>query len=272
MSHPHLTTRQIWEAIMEKWLSLWSIGQEGTMNDFQSIKNAGFAGIEIWAEQYRSREYLDYAKQVGLKIGIHLPFHDLNLATPDSVVYERTFNVLTEWIEILSQYGGQHATFHGGYAWSSEERDETLVRVKKRLLQLDEKAKQHGIDLLLENLIPDKLNYCHHIASNVEEWLELVHFANIKACLDIGHLAVMGNDLEETIGKLGNSLGAVHLSDNDGKVDLHLLPGEGNDLANALYGYLTKYQFAGPVVYEINPYKYSLKDITDHLSKVEENV
>jgi len=253
---------------MERWLSLWSIGQEGTLSDFQAIKNAGFAGIEIWAEQYRSKEYLEYAKQLGLKIGIHLPFHDLNLATPDPFVYERAFHVLTDWIETLSEYGGQHATFHGGFAWSSEERDETLVRVKKRLLQLNEKAKQNGIELLLENLIPDRLNYCHHIASNVEEWLDLIQFANIKACLDIGHLAVMGNDLEETIGKLGSSLGAVHLSDNDGKADLHQLPGEGNNLSKGLNDYLKNIHYSGPVVYEINPYKYSLQDIIGHIAKV----
>jgi len=253
---------------MEKWLSLWSIGQEGTLSDFQAIKNAGFDGVEIWAEQYRSKEYLEYAKQMELKIGIHLPFHDLNLATPDNVVYERTFNVLAEWLETLAEYRGLHATFHGGYAWSSEERDETLVRVKKRLLQLDEKAKQYGIDLLLENLIPDRLNYCHHIASNVDEWLDLIQFANIKACLDIGHLAVMGNDLEETIGKLGSYLGAVHLSDNDSKADLHQLPGEGSNLSKGLNDYLKNNHFSGPVVYEINPYKYSLQDIIDHITKV----
>ncbi|QQZ08984.1 sugar phosphate isomerase/epimerase family protein [Heyndrickxia vini] len=253
---------------MEKWLSLWSIGQHGTLSDFRAIKQSGFNGIEIWAEQHRSKEYLEYAKQVGLKIGMHLPFHDLNLATPDPVVYERTFHVLTEWMETLSIYGGQHATFHGGYAWSSEERDETFIRIQERLLLLNEKAKQYGIELLLENLIPDKLNYCHHIASNVEEWLDLIHKANIKACLDIGHLAVMGDDLETTIAKLGSALGAVHLSDNDRKSDLHLLPGEGENLSKDLNSYLEANQYSGPIVYEINPYKYSLQDIIEHITKV----
>jgi sugar phosphate isomerase/epimerase len=202
---------------MENWLSIWGIGQNGTLKDFIEIKKAGFDGVEIWGEHIRSKEYLEFAKQSGLKIGLHLPFHDLNLASPDPVVKSRTFTVLTDWLELLSEYGGLHATFHGGYAWSSEEREETLIRARDFIEELEEKAKQLSVEILLENLIPDRLNYCHHVASNLEEWIHLVNETGIKACLDIGHLAVMGNDLEETIFKLGSTLGAVHLSDNDGK-------------------------------------------------------
>ncbi|SFC90939.1 Sugar phosphate isomerase/epimerase [Bacillus sp. OV322] len=255
---------------METWLSLWSIGQLGTIDEFKEIKIGGFDGVEIWAEQLRAKEYLEYAHQSNLKVGVHLPFHDLNLATPDHAVSERTIQVLTEWIETVTKYGAKHATFHGGYAWSSEERDESVVRVNERILRLKKAADENGIELLLENLIPDRLNYCHHIASNMDEWIQLVNSANIKACLDIGHLAVMGTSLEEAINRLGDSLGAVHLSDNDAKSDLHLLPGEGNNLSSGLFEYLRNQNFNGPVVYEINPYKYSLKDIIAHLSKVKE--
>jgi sugar phosphate isomerase/epimerase len=252
---------------MKNWLSIWSIGQNGTFKDFVEIKEAGFDGIEIWCEHIQSKEYLDFAKQIGLKVGLHLPFHDLNLASPDPVVRARTFALLTDWIERLSEYGGLHATFHGGYAWSSEEREETLIRARDFILSLGEKAKLLGVELLLENLIPDKLNYCHHVASNVEEWIDLLNETGIKACLDIGHLAVMGNSLEETIIKLGDSLGAIHLSDNDGKSDLHLLPGEGNSLSKNLFEILKNQNFDGPVIYEINPYKYSLQEIVHNFLK-----
>lgn len=75
----------------------------------------------------------------------------------------------------------------------------------------------------------------------------------------------MGNDLETTIKQLGSYLGAVHLSDNDGRSDLHLLPGEGINLSAGLNGYLANQKFSGPIVYEINPYKYSLKEIINYI-------
>ncbi|WP_419392960.1 sugar phosphate isomerase/epimerase family protein [Cytobacillus praedii] len=250
---------------MEKWLSTWSIGQQGKLNDFENIKEAGFEGVEILTEQLRAIEYLQYAKRSGLKVSIHLPFHDLNLATPDPFIYERVSSVLSKWIELIAEYGGYHATLHGGYAWSSEERYDSLLRVKERLVILGEKANQLGIELAFENLIPDKLNYCHHIASNVEEWISLINETSVKACLDTGHLACMGGNMEETIERLGNSLVAIHLSDNDRNSDLHLLPGEGGDITKGLFHFLEKSSFKGPIVYEINPYKYSLEDIFTHL-------
>ncbi|MCQ6265966.1 sugar phosphate isomerase/epimerase [Fictibacillus sp. WQ 8-8] len=253
---------------MEKWLNSWSLGLNANVNDFTRIKKAGFEGIEILAEQNNAHHYLKFASDLGFKVGLHLPFHDLNLATPDSIVYERTFNVLSQWLAKLAEYGGKHATFHGGYAWFSEERNESLIRVKERILKLNEVAMQHGVELLLENLIPDKLNYCHQIASNVEEWIDLITAANVKACLDIGHLDLMGDALETTIDQLAGSLGGIHLSENDGKSDLHLLPGEGNHFTEGLEGFLEKQFFDGPVIYEINPYQYSIQDIINHVSNV----
>lgn len=249
---------------MEKWLSLWSIGQEATLQDFEKIKAAGFVGVEIWAEHLRADEYLQYAKKSGLDIGIHLPFHDLNLATPDETVSERMITVNREWLKKLADAGGKHAVIHGGQSWSSEEKEESLKRVRERLTVINEFAEAHQIDLLLENLIPDKLNYCHIIASNVEEWVGLVHDTNVKACLDTGHLAVMGAPLKETIEALNTSLGSVHYSDNDHRSDLHLIPGEGEQVAKGLIDYLEAANYQGPIVYELNPYKYSLDDILAH--------
>lgn len=252
---------------MKQWLSIWSLGQKRSLKEFEEIKEAGFEGVEIWAEHLRAVEYLNFAAYHELEIGLHLPFHDLNVATPDPIIEDRMFSIMFEWIERLAEYGGNHATLHGGYAWASEDREETIIRVKERISLLRKKAKQNNVELLLENLIPDSLNYCHYIASNVHEWLDLIHDTNVKACLDIGHLAVMGEDPEETICKLGNDLAAIHLSDNDCLSDLHLLPGDGKNVSKSLLNLL--HHFSGPIIYEINPYKYTLKDIVEYITMKE---
>ncbi|SDM93001.1 Sugar phosphate isomerase/epimerase [Fictibacillus solisalsi] len=251
---------------MEKWLNSWSLGLDAGLSDFERLKEARFTGIEVLAEQRKAADYLEFAHRSGFNVGLHLPFHDLNLATPDSVVYERTFSILTDWIKRLADYGGTHATFHGGYAWFSEEKHECLERVAERILRLDEVAKPYGIDLLLENLIPDHLNYCHQVASSLDEWVDLIKNTQVKACLDTGHLNLMGNELKEAVDRLGACLGALHLSENDGKTDLHLLPGDGNQFTKNAGEHLTNCQFSGPIIYEINPYKYSLQQIIDHQS------
>ena len=252
---------------MEKWLSLWSIGQQGELADFKRIKEVGFDGVEIWAEHIRANDYLNYAKECELRIGIHLPFHDLNLAAPDDVVKERMLSINKEWIQKIAGAGGEHAVIHGGLAWSSEERGEALTRVKDRLRDLNEVARANNVDLLLENLIPDKLNYTHVVASNVEEWINLVRETNVKACLDTGHLAVMNESLKETITRLNKLLGSIHYSDNDGQSDLHLIPVEGENVAADLFDSLKEIDYQGPVIYELNPYKYSLNEILCDFAK-----
>lgn len=252
---------------MEQWLSLWSLGQKGVKKDFERIRNAGFDGVEVWAEHQCSMEYMEYAKDNDLKIGLHLPFHDLNLASPDTVVGDRTLSVNTEWLQRLAEYNGEHAVLHGGYAWASEERTEALQRVAERLGILAGTAKQNHVDLLLENLIPDKLNYSYIIASNVKEWASLVHNTKVQACLDTGHLAVMGASFQEAFEELGDRLASIHYSDNDAVSDLHQLPGEGKNVVSGLFEVIEQRNYQGPIVYEINPYKYSLNEILQYKTK-----
>lgn len=250
---------------MEKWLSLWSIGQSRLPDDFKRIKEAGIVGVEIWAEHLNAEVFLDYAREANLKVSVHLPFHDLNIATPDLVVAERTSEVIQNWLKRIAQYNGDHAVIHGGYSWSIEERETAYQNVKERLAFLSSIAEENGVKLLLENLIPDRLNYCHFIASEIDEWIYLLNDTGLQACLDVGHLAVLGADLESTIKKLGKTLAAVHYSDNDGKADLHLLPGKGQNVASDLFHILDEINFSGPIIYEINPYQYSMDEIVTHI-------
>lgn len=246
---------------MDKWLSLWSVGQNYRGQGFSKIKKAGFEGVEIWAEHQCAIQYLEFAKQHDLKIGMHLPFHDLNLATPYEVVATNVLTITKQWIKTLADYGGRHAVIHGGSAMASEDRDKVYLKMISRLNELNNFAKNYDVELLFENLIPDGLTYMHIFPSSVEEWKDVLKKTNTNACLDVGHLAVQGDDFIETVDSLGESLKSIHLSDNDGVSDLHLLPGEGTVLKNDPIAYLKKVNYQGPIVLEINPYKYTPDDV-----------
>lgn len=253
---------------MDKWLSLWSAGQKRTLSDFEEIKKAGFTGVEIWAEHLRNDDYFAYAKEVDLEVGLHLPFHDLNLATPFEKVNEFITTITTEWLERLGELGGGHAVIHGGSAMASEEQDKDREVMMNRLSKLNKIAEENNVELLFENQIPDSLNYVHIFPSSVDEWIYILRETNTKACLDTGHLAILGAPLKETIKKLGDRLKSVHYSDNDSISDLHLLPGEGNNKQAGLVGALKEINYDGPIVFEVNPYKYSLEDILKHPSVI----
>ena len=67
--------------------------------------------------------------------------------------------------------------------------------------------------------------------SNPDDACELIDTLNAEAggrhfgfCLDIGHACLTGNKIGEFIRQLGDRLTALHIHDNDGLEDLHMVP------------------------------------------------
>ena len=88
----------------------------------------------------------------------------------------------------------------------------------QRLTRLLELAERNHITLALENV--DNIEYLDLVFSRL-------HSDCLGFCYDSGHeFAVSGKFL--LLNKYGSMLKALHLHDNNGKEDQHLLPGEGH--------------------------------------------
>lgn len=252
--------------MINKWLSLWSIGEAHSLEDLKLIKQAGFVGVEIWGDHKESEKSLLYAQKCNFEIGMHLPFRDLNLASTDESIGNKTVEVMKEYLDKLAYYGGIHAVIHGGWVIKDEDWITSSELLKKRLKHLNDYANQYGIILLYENQIPASSSTKHIFPSDLIEWLDTLESTHTKACLDLGHLYVQGDSFYKTVDKLGDFLEAVHISDNDGKADLHMLPGDGDMFKKYSLDYLSEINFKGPLVYEINSMNYSLNEILENLS------
>ena len=176
-----------------------------------------------------------------------------------------TGNRNREWLRRVHDVGGVHAVMHGGYAASAVDRGVKLPRLVEFTSTLRVEAAELGIELMLENLIPDKLGYSHIMASNLAEWTQLVAEIGCGAVLDTSHSAASGIALGDVFEALGPSVRAIHLSDNDGVSDLHLLPGDGNDVTAGLAALLSGIGYDGVITYEISPLRYSLGDVLAHI-------
>ena len=252
---------------MPAWMSLWSLGSDLSPADFRAIHALGFEGVEVWAEHGGSDKHLQWAVEAGLAVGLHLPFHDLNLATPDPVVADHVMHVQLGWLARLAAVGGRHAVLHGGYAWAAEDRRGAVERATERLRELGQLANRQGVRLLLENLCPDKLGYTHWVASTMDEWLDLLKATGASACLDIGHLAVMGTELSLALKQLGSRLQSIHYADNRREADEHLWPGDGSGITRGVWDTVDRMGYEGPVIYEINPYIYLREDLLGRIKQ-----
>ncbi len=248
------------------WLSMWGAGERPTDHDFAAVRECGAVdGVEIWTEHPAADWEIAAAARHGLQVGIHLPFHDLNPVSDDPVVASHALERNRQWLRELADHGGVHAVLHGGYAASAVDREAKVPQLLDFVGTLHTEAADLGITVMLENLIPDKLGYTHIMASNLTEWSQLVSAIGCGAVLDTSHSAATGIALTDVFDTLGRSVRAIHLSDNDGISDLHLLPGDGHDVTADLGRVLTDVGYDGVVTYEISPLRYTLAEILAHI-------
>lgn len=89
-------------------------------------------------------------------------------------------------------------------------------------------CEEYGIKVALENMWQHTGMINHSTCSRPDEFIRYIDELNNEcfvACLDIGHAALVREDVEEFIKKLGNKrLQCLHVHDVDGTNDSHTLP------------------------------------------------
>jgi len=93
-------------------------------------------------------------------------------------------------------------------------------------------CEKHNVGLALENIFDaagrhDGRNAQRYYGSVPDELCELIDALNhplVGACWDTGHARIMGLDQRAALAALGPRLKALHIQENDGANDDHLLP------------------------------------------------
>jgi sugar phosphate isomerase/epimerase len=122
------------------------------------------------------------------------------------------------------------------------------VAAQRSLAEIAAAAEPLGVQVAVE-VIPNKLSAAQTLVRLVEEELELDP-PGIGICLDTGHAFMMG-DLVDAIEIVSGELTTIHVHDNGGKHDEHLLPFEGRiDWPTALMS-LEKVGYEGLIMFEL---------------------
>jgi sugar phosphate isomerase/epimerase len=184
------------------------------------VAEAGFDGIEVMVTKEPSsqdpRRMRELAEEHGLEIGaIHAP----SLLLTRSVWSTDPVAKIYRAIEVAEQAGAPLVVTHPPYRWQRAYRR----WLAERLPGLSERT---GVIVSIENMFPvwlgsrDVTFHANQDLDDLEGMPDLV--------LDTSHAAVARHDLAEVLGRFGERLRHVHLSDNAGKGwDSHLPPGEG---------------------------------------------
>ena len=203
-----------------KNLSIYSSLGKGTIDErLKAIKCAGFNTVCLDFEKDVAHTEGDWISQISLAVRTGLLIENVHLtgegmsdiwsegANGDAVT-ERLINELRDLKGLGLDKGVCHVT------WGLSKPHEADKTGLDRFKRITEAAEKYGVYLALENSV-------------FPEYLQFI-FDNIKSeyigfCFDSGHEHAFAPDFGY-LSKFGDRLMALHLHDNDGIHDQHLVP------------------------------------------------
>ena len=213
-----------------------------TVSSFSLIKNTGFDGVMPWWEDDKLRTRADcvkYAEKFGLKIcNAHLPFANINSIWQDGVDGDEYTSYLCKLIIELHDNNIPIAVIHPTKSDTPPDFSEIGLDRIKRLVDCAEK---HDVKLAFENL--RRVDYLDKILSQIDS-------KSVGFCFDSGHNNCF-TPQKQVIAEHYDRLFALHINDNDGTKDMHILPFDGTYDFEIMAKYIAKSNYRGALSAEV---------------------
>ena len=201
-----------------------------------------------------------YANEKGVSLfQTHAPF-----APFPKFLSEDFFKTTLKALLATKTAGTQYCVFHSLVFPLYGKKDlweEELNFNLKYLERLKPYLSEYGIVLCLENLYDwDKGEIRKIFVSEIEglnQYLSRLDKNFFGACLDTGHLNMFGGKPADAIRSLGSRLKVLHIHDNDGIKDQHLIPYMGNADWGGFFEALEEVRYPGTLNLEIKPFPYT---------------
>lgn len=234
----------------------------------REVAAKGFDGIELFATlshfDYHSATAVDdlrgWLAESGLTLySVHAPIVEryedgrwegvLNLASASEERRLLALDAATRALHIARRLPFSTLVVHAGLPRGQQiPGDDTRDAARRSIETLAGLAAPLGVRIAVE-VIPNQLSAAGSLVHFVEEVLDT---PATGICLDLGH-AHLDGDVLDAIETVSEHLIAVHLHDNRGRNDDHLLPFDGTIDWPAALTTMRKVGFDGPMVLEIAP-------------------
>ena len=235
--------------------------QKGTPIDLiNAIKKAGFKHVFIeWYNkdwEISQQQQLDYVQKLGLNvIFAHLGYQKINNIWLEGEAGEGFVERYKNDLKLCRENGIDLVCMH---LTSKSEAPEPNEIGLKRFQEIADYAQELGIKIAFENTKIKGYQEC--ILKNIKN-------DNVGICLDSGHLHAHFKD-EFDFSLFKDKIFCVHLHDNHGEKDEHLIPFEGTIDWNWLMDKLIECNYKGPITMElVYQNHYIEQDITEFYKK-----
>jgi sugar phosphate isomerase/epimerase len=226
------------------------------------VREAGFGYADYnFGMDYKHRNgvysecYEDYFAQVNAataEIGIQLIQAHAPMGTP---LNDPDGNFLADTlrcVDACGAWGIPNLVVHSGYAHGLTV-EQTFAANKAFFMPLLERAEQYGVNILVENFNKMSVPGLYWI-DNATDLLGLIEYVNhplFHAVWDAGHANLQEMPQDEELRLLGSHVRALHIQDNRGDHDAHLLPFLGTMSMDAVMHGLLDIGYEGYFTFEV---------------------
>ena len=128
-------------------------------------------------------------------------------------------------VDACGAWGIPNIVVHSGYT-KGISREETYARNKEFFMPLLERAEKYGLNILVENFNRMSIDGLYWI-DNAPDLLDMIEYVDhplFHAVWDVGHANMQAMPQDEALRMLGSHVRALHIQDNMGDKDTHLVP------------------------------------------------
>ena len=226
------------------------------------IREAGFRYADYsFGLDYRLRsgvygeDYQGYFEQINAaadEIGIKLIQAHSPMGTP---LADEDGHFLTDTIRCVDACGAwgiPNLVIHSGYTHGLS-MEQTFAANKRFFAPILERAELYGVNILVENFNKMHVDGLYWI-DNATDLLGLIDYVDhplFHAVWDAGHANLQEMPQDEELRLLGSHVRALHIQDNRGDSDTHLLPFLGTMSMDALMNGLRDIGYNGYFTFEV---------------------
>ena len=174
------------------------------------------------------KKFGEFAKERNFEISQGHLWLKVKICSDEDAIKE-----LCKWIDMYEAIGIKNMVLHCDNLCeeplTKEEKQEKNIASLKLVA---EHIKDKDIYICLENLRPHSPKEAFLVDETVDDLLYIIDKVGsdrFAICLDTGHLNLTAKNQREFILKAGSKLKALHIADNQGETDQHIMPfGRGN--------------------------------------------
>ena len=228
---------------------------------FHEFQQAGIESLEL-TDYHPDFSYTDLEAFTALRLAmedlslhlnslhIHLEiFDDYDLATLDAAQREKTLIAYRQAVDAMEVLGGGILVTHHIQIPEPDEPFHTEKRTAflDNLNTVAEYAAPREVSFAVENVPRGYTRYPARLVGLMND----LDAPNVGVVIDTGHRNI-GGDPVEALRTVGDHLITLHLHDNHGERDEHLLPGRGTVDWNGVVGALKEIEYPGVFMYELS--------------------